>query len=215
MMPAGPILLVILTVLISTGFLRATLERTGLSVRMALLGTVAMLAGSLVEFQLTPGLSLNLGTGLLPLCVGFGLLLGCRDWREPVMAVGAAFAAAGCLAVLSRWLPAGQPTELNLIYLDAQYFYALIAGVIGYLVGHTRPAAFAGAVLGVLIGDIFHYLEYVQTGAVSDLTIRMSGGGFHGTAVVAGVLALGLADLFTAPPVERGPGAMDRHLPQP
>lgn len=214
MMPAGPILLLILTVLIATGFFHATLERIGLSPRTALLLTVAMLVGSLVEFPLMPGLSLNLGTGLLPLLAGFGLLLGCRDWREPVMAIGAAFAAAGCLAVLSRWLPPGRPTELNLLYLDAQYFYALVAGVIGYLVGHTRPAAFAGAVLGVLIGDLFHYLEYVRTGVIADLTIRMSGGGFHGTAVVAGVLALGLADLFTAP-VETGAGRMDRHVPPP
>lgn len=214
MMPVGPILLTLLAVLIHFGFLTLPLRRTGLSDRSALLLTLAMLGGSLVEVTLAPGLSVNLGTGLLPLGVALYLLVGSRHWWEPVVAIGAGFTAAGAVGLLSHWLPAGQPTELNLFFLDAQYFYALVAGAVGYLVGHTRPAAFTGAVLGVLMGDLLHYVQYVKSGEIADLVIRMSGGGFHGTALVAGVLAVLLSDLLTAPPVERGEVAVD-HLSQP
>lgn len=214
MMPIGPILILILLVLILAGLLTRPLERLGLSDRSGALLAVAMLGGSLLEVPLLPGLSINVGSGVMPLLLSLYLLLGSRRWWEPVVAVGAGFSAASALALMSRWLPAGQPTELNLFFLDAQYFYALVAGSIGYLVGHTRGASFAGAVLGVLAGDLFHYLEYVRTSQIADLVIRMSGGGFHGTALVAGVLAVALSDLLTAPPAERGEAAVD-HLSQP
>ena len=213
MMPVGPILLLLLAVLIHFGFLSRPLARIGLSDRASFLLTLAMLGGSLVEVSLVRGLTINLGTGLLPLGLALFLLLGSRRWWEPLVALGAGLSAAGAIALLSRWLPAGQPTELNLFFLDAQYFYALVAGSVGYLVGHTRSASFAGAVVGVLGGDLFHYQHLVGSGEITDLVIRMSGGGFHGTALVAGALALFLSDLLTAPPAERGEAAVD-HLPQ-
>ncbi|MFZ5828073.1 MAG: hypothetical protein ACOY94_27530 [Bacillota bacterium] len=214
MMPVGPILLMLLAVLIHSGFLSRSLTRIGLTDRAGFLLTLAMLGGSLVEVSLIRGLTMNLGTGLLPLGLALYLLQGSRRWWEPLVALGAGFTAAGAIALLSRWLPAAQPTELNLFFLDAQYFYALVAGSIGYLVGHTRGASFAGAVVGVLGGDLFHYQHIIGSGEMADLVIRMSGGGFHGTALVAGVLALFLSDLLTAPPAERGEAAVD-HLPQP
>lgn len=214
MMPIGPILLCLLAVLISFGFLSAPLSRLGLSDRAGLRLALAMLGGSLIEVNVVPGLTINLGTGLLPLGLACYLLLGSRHWWEPVVAFGGGFTAAGAIALLSKWLPPGQPTELNLFFLDAQYFYAVVAGALGYVVGHTRAAAFAGAILGVLGGDLFHYLQLVRSGEVADLVIRMSGGGFHGTALVAGVLAVLLSDLLTSPPAERGEVAVD-HLSQP
>ncbi|MFZ5813678.1 MAG: hypothetical protein ACOY93_00060 [Bacillota bacterium] len=206
MMPIGPILLLLLAVMIHFGLLTGPLGRLGLSERTALGATLLMLLGSPAELPLTPGLSINLGMGVAPLLLALVLLVSGRRWWEPVVALGAGFTAAGAIALLSLWLPAGQPTELNLFYLDAQYFYALVAGCAGYLVGHTRRAAFAGAVLGVLAGDLYHYVDYVRSGEIADLVIRVSGGGFHGTAVVAGVLALLLSDLLTAPPAGEGGG---------
>jgi hypothetical protein len=210
MMPVGPILLLVIAVLSFFGLLTRPLHRLGLSDQGGFLLALAMLAGSPFEVDLTPSLSINLGTGLLPVATGFVLMaLSSRRWWEPLGALGAAATGAGALGLLSRWLPAGQPTELNLFFLDAQYFYALVAGSIGYLVAHTRAASFAGAVLGVLAGEAFHYLQLLQSGALGDLVIRLSGGGFHGTALVAGVLAATLSDLLAAPPAERGEPAVD------
>lgn len=211
MMPLGPILLVVVMVLITSGFLTMPLQRLGLADRTALLLTLAMLSGSLVEIPILPGLSANLGAAVLPFLVACYLLIASPSRFEVAGGLVAAMAAAAALTLLSRWLPPGRPTELNLFFLDAQYFYAIVAGAVGYLVGHGRPAAYAGAVLGVLAADVGHYLRLVESGLHPDLVIRLSGGGFHGTAVVAGLLALTLSDLLTAPPVQRGESVAD-HL---
>lgn len=213
MMPISPILLLILATLVAFGFLARPIGRLGLGERTALILLMGMLMGSLVELPLRPGVTLNLGTVVLPLLLALYLLLTCRAWWEPLGAIAGGLAAAASLGLLSQWLPPG-PTELNLFFLDAQYFYALVAGVIAYLIAHTRPAAFSGAVIGVLGSDLYHYGTLLQSGRLGDLTLRVGGGGFHGTALVAGVLALTLADILTAAPVERGEPAVD-HLPQP
>lgn len=213
MMPVSPILLAILLVLIQFGLLARPLQRIGLTERGALMAVAAMLAGSLVEISVTPRLTINLGTGVLPLVLAAYLLIGVKRWWEPVVALGGAVTGAGSLALLSLYFPTGEPTELNLFFLDAQYFYALIAGVMGYLVGHTRRASFAGAVVGALAGDLYHFLTYVPGPTNQDLVFRLSGGGFHGTALVAGVIALTLADLLSAVPAERRQVAPD-HLSQ-
>jgi len=201
-MPVSPILLLVLIVLASSGFLAGPLRRLSLSERqgIALLG--ALLLGSLVELPLTPRLTLNLGTGLLPLCFALYLARQMRRWWEPLAAVGGAATGAAALALISLYFPPGQPTELNLYYLDAQYLYAVVAGTLGYAIGHTRPAAFAAAVLGSLGADLYHYLRYVAADQ-PDLVFRMSGGGFHGTALVAGILALTLVELMQGPAADR------------
>lgn len=200
-MPVGPILLVLLTVLAAAGFLEAPLRRTGLSVRGALIVLAAMLAGSPVELDLAPRLTLNLGTGLVPLGLSLYLLKAMRRWWEPVLAVGGAATAAASLALISLWFPPGLPTELNLFYLDAQYLYAAVAGTLGCVIGHTRAAAFAAAVWGSLGADVYHYVHFVAAHH-PDIVYRMGGGGFHGTALVAGVLALGLTELLQLGAVE-------------
>lgn len=213
MMPVSPILLVLLLVFIQFGFLARPLQRLGLSERAGMLMVAAMLVGSLVEITVTPRLTINLGTGVLPLLLGGYLLIGVQRWWEPVVALGGAVTGAGSLALLSLYFPTGEPTELNLFFLDAQYFYALIAGVMGYLVGHTRRASFAGAVAGALAGDLYHFFNYIPGPLNQDLVFRLSGGGFHGTALVAGIIALTLADMLSAVPAERGRVAPD-HLSQ-
>jgi len=197
-MPVSPTLLLVLLVLVASGFLAGPLGRMGLTPRWGLLLLGAMLVGSLVELNLTPRLTLNLGTGLLPLCLALYQVRAMRRWWEPVLALGGALTGAATLAFISLYFPPDQPTELNLFYLDAQYLYATVAGTLGYLVGHTRPAAFAAAVLGSLAADLYHYYRYLAP-SQPDVVFRMAGGGFHGTALVAGVLALTLCELLNGP----------------
>lgn len=209
MMPVSPILLLLSVVLIQFGWLPGLLKRVGLTQRQALVLVLSMLLASLVEITITPRLTINLGTGVLPLLISLSLLTKVQRWWEPLVALLGAVAAGGALGLLSRWLPSGQPTELNLFYLDAQYFYALVAGSVSYLIGHTRAAAFGAGVLGVLLGDLYHYRLFLQ--AVPEGVFRLSGGGFHGTALVAGLLALVLADLLAITPTEPGRVGVD-HL---
>lgn len=191
MMPVGPILLAVLIVLALTGFFDRILPLLKLSPRAGFLTAVAMLLGSLAEIPLGRGLSINLGTGVIPLLLSLRLLLTADEWFEPVRAVGAALATAAAVYLLWGWFPPHEPTELNLFYLDAHYIAGLLAGAFGYLVGKSRRASFAAGVIGVLAGDWAHF-ELIMGGFGA---LRLGGGGFHGTPLIAGVIALALADL--------------------
>lgn len=189
-MPIGPILLTILIVAIVFGLAERVLERMRVSPRTALVITSSMLLGSLIDIPLGPRVSVNVGGGLIPIAFCTWLIATADEVVERVRAVGAAAVTAMGVAVLARWLPAGEPTELNLFYLEASYFYALLAGVLGYTAGRSRRSAFCAGVLGVLFGDIAHVV-LSRYGAA-----QIGGGGLLDTGVVAGVLAVFLAELI-------------------
>lgn len=197
-MPIGPILLTVLLVLIYFGLLERVLDRMRMNDRTALAVTAAMLLGSLVEVRLAPGLAVNVGGALIPLGVAIYLIATADRWYESLRAVAAGAVTALAVYLVGRWFPPGEPTELNLFWLDAQYLYGIIGGMIGYLAGRSRRSAFCAGVLGVLLADMAHYLRYVSEGAVAQRGVltRMGGGGFWDTAVVAGVIAVGLAEFI-------------------
>jgi uncharacterized membrane protein len=188
--PIGPILLTILVVMILFGLAERVLERMRISQRTALLLTAGMLLGSLVRIPLGPNLSINLGGGLIPVSVCLWLISTADETVERVRAVASAVLAAAAVGAVARWFPAGEPTELNLFYLDASYLYALSAAAVAYLSGRSRRAAFCGGVLGVLLGDLAH-TRFLADGAAT----YIGGGGLLDTAVVAGVLAVFLVEL--------------------
>lgn len=194
-MPLGPILLTVLLVLIYFGFLDRVLDRMRLTARQALFLSIAMLAGSLVEIGITTTLSVNLGGGVIPLGIVVYLLTTADEWYEPVRAVAAAAVTAGAVYLVGRWFPPGEPTELNLFFLDAQYLYGLVAGLTGYLAGRSRRSAFCAGVLGVFLADLAHWAWYALPSGQADLVVRIGGGGFQDTAVVAGVLGVVLAEV--------------------
>lgn len=192
MMPAGPILLLVVTVMTAFGLLDGPLARLGLSPRSAVLLTATMLVGSLVEVPLAPQLSINLGGGLIPLLTAALMLTTAPERDEPGRALAAALVAVAAVVFLERWFPPGQPTELNLFDLDAQYLYGLMAGVAGGLVSGSRRAAFAAGVIGVLLGGLVHHMGAAEHAGIT----RLGGGGFHDTPVLAGVIAVMLTELL-------------------
>ncbi len=199
MMPAGPILLSILLVLIISGFLDGALHRLGLSVPTGVMLALAMLLGSAVEIPLARGLTINLGEALIPLGFAIYLLARADRWYEPARALLGAAASAAVVYMLGRWFPPGQPTELNLFYLDAQYLFGVCGGIMGYLAGRSRRCAWVAAVTGILLADLGHYSGLLPGGMPAEGIIRAGGGGFQGTAAVAGVLAVALAEWIGEP----------------
>ena len=113
---------------------------------------------------------------------------------------------------ISLYFPPGLPTELNLFYLDAQYLYAAVAGTLGSVIGHTRPAAVRRRRVGLAGGRPVPLPALHRSRARPDIVFRMGGGGFHGTALVAGVLALTLSRLLQVGAPERR-AAAPPHLP--
>jgi len=187
--------LVLVLILTYFGFLDRTLIRMGLTVRQALVALLLMLLGSRFTFALAPGLLLNVGTGLVPGAAAVYLLLTAGPAQSSIRTLGAALATAGAVYLVGIWFPPGQPTELNFFYVDAQHIFAAMAGVVGYAAGGTRRSAFAAAVLGTMLADVAHHAVQRWEG-LPPVPIQVGGGGFWGTGVVAGFLALALADLL-------------------
>lgn len=194
-MPVGPILLTILLVMISFGLVDRWLLQMRLSQRQALLAVGAMLAGAALDIDLAPGLSINLGAGAVPLAAAIYLIVTAASWEESARTVSAVLATAGGVYLVGRWFPPGEPTELNLFLMDAQYLYALTAGLVGFAAGRAHRSGFVAAVLGVVLADLTHYLVYLQDGLRADLVVHLGGGGFWATTMMAGVLALLAAEL--------------------
>jgi len=194
-MPMGPIALVLALILTYFGFLDRTLAQMGLTVRQALLAILLMLLGSGSALTLAPGLFLNVGVGLVPASAAVCLLLTARSLRVAVRTLAAVVATAGAVYLVGVWFPPGQPTELNFFYVDAQHIFAAMGAVVGYAAGGTRRSAFVSAVLGIMLADLLHYAVRRWEGQ-PPVPIQVGGGGFWGTAVVAGLAALALAHLL-------------------
>jgi len=191
MLPAGPILLAIMIPLTATGFFDSVLQLLKLSPRAALILLVAMLLGGAFELPLGQGLSINIGSGIIPLMIAFRLLWTADEWFEPVRALLAAVMTGAAVFLLWTWFPPHHPTELNLFGFDAYYLAGLVGGSLGYIFGKSRRAAFCAGLLGVLLGDAAHYAISMRLAG----TFPLGGGGFQGTPIVAGLLALALASL--------------------
>lgn len=194
-MPMGPMALVLVLILTCFGFLDQTLARIGLRVRQVLAVLLLMLVGSGFTIALAPGLLLNVGTGLVPAAAAVYLVVAAGSVRTAVRTLSAALATAGAVYLVGIWFPPGQPTELNFFYIDAQHIFAAMAAVVGYAAGGTRRSAFAAAVLGTMLADVAHHAVQRWEG-LPPVPIQVGGGGFWGTGVVAGFLALALADLL-------------------
>lgn len=214
MMPVGPILLVILLVLIAFGFGAEAVHRLGLAPAGALVLVGGMLLGSLVDVPIAAGLAMNLGGALIPLGVALFLLVTAEGWKEAVRSAGLAVAVGGAVYLAGRWFPPGTPTELNLFYLDAQYLYELVAAVVAGALARTPRAAFSAAALGVVGADFAYWAGVIGPSPDPAAIGHLGGTGFHGTALVAAVVAAALAHwLGVSVTVVRGAAGLSSRRP--
>jgi len=89
--------------------------------------------------------------------------------------------------------------------IEPTYFFALIAGVVGYLSGRSRRSAFIGGTMGVVVADMAHYVELNVRGIRG--TTALGGAGVFDAVVIAGLLAVFLAEIVgeTREYMARGP----------
>ena len=190
-MPAGMILLLIISILIFLGLAQRVLDRLGLTDRSALLFIAAMLLGGfLPDIPLSGTLSINIGGGLIPIALVVHLFRRAGTTMERIRAAVAMIAAAAVTYVVLKIFPL-EPTQAFLV--DPLYLVALIAGIAGYLAGRSRRGAFIAGVGAIVLNDIFTRIELFARGAKSNLTI--GGAGIFDAVLVSGLIALGLAEL--------------------
>jgi hypothetical protein len=89
--------------------------------------------------------------------------------------------------------------------LDPLFYYPLTAGIVAYLIGRSRRAAFVGAILGVVLLDMIDLVYYFNTGLGG--TVSFGGAGIIDVTFIAAVVAVLLAEIIgeTRERIQGGP----------
>lgn len=195
-LPLGMILLVIASILVYFGLAQRLLDRMRLSDKGALAVIGALIVGSFIDIPLWRGntqVSLNVGGALVPVGLAVYLLMKTGTSKEWVRTLIATIATAGSIYLLGSFVMSGDPGERTGI-IDPLYIYPLVGGTVAYLLGRSRRAAFIAATLGVLSLDLIHWIWLATTGTPG--TVNIGGAGAFDSIVVAGLVAVLLAELI-------------------
>ena len=153
---------------------------------------------------------MNLGGMGIPLAICVYLILKAptkkEKWRGPLTAV----AVAALVWSLDRLLPIN-PGSLG-YELDPLYLPAAAAGLIAYLLGRSRRAAFIGGVGSILFMDLSSWAENIGRG-FRDIPVVLGGGGIFDAALIAGAIGALLAEVVgeVRERLHGGPDEGERH----
>ena len=189
-MAVGLILLSAVSILVLLGVAQRVLDRMQLSDRAALIIAAAIFFGGLAPDIRIGMVSVNLGGALIPLGVCVWLLIKPDTGKEARRALLGSVLTGAAVYALGRLLPA-EPEKMT---IDPNYLYGLAGGLIAYLLGRSRRAAFICGVLGVILADIAVAVVNWQNGISS--TLRLGSAGMMDTVVISGLLAVLLAELM-------------------
>ncbi len=201
-MPIGPITLTIVAVLIFFGLAQRVLDRMRLTDKAAFLFIGAMFFGAfLPDIPLGGNLAINIGGGLVPLILVGYLFIKAGTAKEKIRAVIASLVAGAAVYGVERFMP----EEPGQMFIDPLYMYAIVAGVVGYLAGRSRRSAFIAGIMGVILTDVFYAISLAIGGGIGGTTI--GGAGVFDAVVIAGILAVALAELVgeTRERIQGGP----------
>lgn len=186
------IVLLVVAVLIFLGLGQRVLDRLRLTDKAAILFLGAMLVGGfLPDIPIIGNVSINIGGGIVPLILVVYLIVKAGTVKEKTRAIVAALITGIAVYASTKIFPT-EPTYTLL--LDPIYWFAVIAGIIGYLAGRSRRTAFIAGVSGLILMDIFSRIELMFTGGTTSLVI--GGAGIFDGVVIAGFISLGLAEVI-------------------
>ena len=187
--PIGLISLVVVSILIYFGVAHRVLDKLRLNDKSALAVIVAIIIGSFIDIPLGSKVTINAG-GVIAVILAVYVWLGAGTTFEKVRSLIAAVVVGLALYLAGRYLGA----EPEQIFIDPIYIYPLIAGVVGYLAGRSRRGAFFAAVMGVLSLDVTQYVYLIRTGLPG--TVHVGGAGAFDSLILAGILAVVLAEVI-------------------
>ncbi|MGE5553611.1 MAG: DUF1614 domain-containing protein [Betaproteobacteria bacterium] len=222
-MSIGLLLLVAVVVLTVAGLAHRIFDRLYLTDTQALIFLALLIAGSFLTIPLYRGnftVALNVGGGILPIALAVYVLSRAgtgREWSHALLATAVTGGFLYGAAKLFRDF--GHGYDL----IDPLWLFGVVAGVVGYIAGgRSRRTAFIGATLGVLLLDLANLVELVVTRSPGRVVV--GGAGAFDTLVVAGVIAMLLAEVLGeareklggGPVLEgdRPPGLYERNLNQ-
>ncbi|NLZ94012.1 MAG: DUF1614 domain-containing protein [Firmicutes bacterium] len=189
----GAFSLVVITALVYLGFLHRVLDRMRLTKIQALVILLAMLAaGFLPNIPLYAGLSVNIGGALVPVAIAIYLIVTADTLAEKRRAVITSLIVAIVVFLTEKLLPM-EPTSAAFL-VDPLFVPSIVAAITAYLLGRSRRSAFIGGVLGVILTDVFAWLENIWFNQLN-VPIVLGSTGVYGAAVISGMGAVLLAEL--------------------
>ncbi len=189
-MSIGLILLAAVSVLVLFGVAQRVLDKMQLTDRAALIIAAVIFFGGLVPDIRIGRVAINLGGAVAPLGVCVWLLIRTDTAKEFWRAVIGSVITGTLVFLLGRILP----NEPENIVIDPNYVYGLVGGVVAYVLGRSRRAAFICGVLGVLLADTAVAVVNWANGLSQTLTL--GGAGAMDVVVISGLLAVLLAELM-------------------
>ncbi len=188
-MSIGLIVLSAASVLVLFGVAQRVLDRMQLTDRAALVIAAALFFGGLIPDIRLGRVAVNLGGAVVPLGVCVWLLIKTDTRKEVWRAILGSVLTGAAVYLLGRFLP----SEPEKMVLDPIYLYGISAGIIAYILGRSRRAAFICGVLGTVLADVATAVINWNRGI--DQTLVLGGAGAKDTVVIAGILAVLLAEL--------------------
>lgn len=188
-MSIGMVVLTVAAVLVFFGVAQRVLDRMHLTDRMALLLIGAMFVGTLLPNVDMGMVSVNVGGCVIPLGVCVYLFIRADSGKERLRAAIGAVLTGAAVYALSVFLP----DEPERMWIEPNLLYGLAGGIIAWLLGRSRRAAFICGVMGVLLADVATAVVNWHGGLRQQLVL--GGAGIGDTAVISGILAVLLAEL--------------------
>jgi uncharacterized membrane protein len=210
-LPVGLIALVIVSILILSGIAQRVLDRMRMDDRTALVLVLAMLIGGfLPDLPLGSTLRINVGGGLIPIGISAYLFASAGTAKERVRTLFAIVVTTAVVYAVSAYLP----TEPQNMAIDPVYAFALIAGITAYLAGRSRRGSFIAGVMGIVLNDVIYGVQLLYLNFQGETTI--GGAGIFDTVVLAGIIAVLLAELVgeTREKLQGGPAKITPDRPQ-
>ena len=206
-MSIGLIVLIVTGLLVIFGAGQRALDRLRLTDKQALFFIALIIAlGFLPDIPLGGEVTVNLGGCVMPLILCVYLFVRAGTWMERGRAIAASLVTGVVCYIIGRYT-ADEPETIT---FDPNYLYGVAGGVIAYLFGRSRRAAFIAGVTGVLIADVVASIEVWSQGVSQ--TLALGGAGAYDAVVISGILAVLLAELIgeIAERMSRGKRRPDR-----
>ena len=205
----GLIVLLATTALIFFGLAQRVLDRMNLTDGQAILFLGLIIAGSFFDIPILRepiSMSINVGGAIIPLILVFWLIsragTSVEKWRGLIAGIATGVVIWGFSQLVGYQEPAEQ-------WLDPLWSYSLIAGAFGYLAGRSRRSAFIAGVLGIITADLIHMGIALARGI--ETTVAIGGAGAFDAVVLAGVIAVVLAEVFGEGRERLGGGPVHHH----
>ena len=188
-MSIGMILLTVAAILVFFGAAQRVLDKLCMSDRTALLLLALMFFGTLVPNITLGRIQVSIGGALIPVGICVYLLFKAGTSKEKLRAIGGSLLTAGVIYALSHFMP----DEPEAIIVDPMYLYGMVGGLIAYVLGRSRRAAFICGVLGIMLADIAVAVVNWRNGI--DQSLILGGAGVFDAMVISGLLGVVLAEL--------------------